>query len=357
MDLADARVDQKKTRSGDFCFSRFFHRQAKQSDYSDAEKISTKFMRTSSDISSAREEKVSSSEIYSAVLGDEFVGDNGSLLSLQPWIFKRGKSSKRVEESSDSSSRWSFDWGDYSWSPRGSPRRINPNSHLVGSKKRRQGGCTLRPVTFTDSFFTPHLRSENVRVEEHTFNFHSSSSIKDERLSCDIPGSRDNRLKVEQPESGCANEFGSLVSSAKVSNDQIDGSVTEKLRTVTGVPHLPLRRPRKVEGSSGEASFSQRLDSRDGMFLLLLGVAIGATSNVASHRIEVEKLNKLLKDNKNLVQDLHEELEMKELLTVKELANGTNGNEEVERNSLHESIDTFQNQFSNWHDVLQKMDD
>ncbi|KAK8937383.1 hypothetical protein KSP39_PZI012098 [Platanthera zijinensis] len=364
MDLADTSVDQKKTQSGDFSFSRFFLRQAKQSDYSDVEKISTKFMRTCSDISSVREEMVSSSEIYSAVLGDEFVGDNGSLLSLQPWIFKREKSSKRVEESSDSSSRWSFDWGDFSWTPRGSPRRINPNRHSIGSKKRRQGGCNLRPVTFTDNFFAPHLRSENVGIEEHTFNFHPSLSVKDERLSCLIPGNGDDWLKVEQPESRSNNEFGSLVSSVKVSVDQLGGSVTEKLRTVMGVPHLPLRRPRKAEGNNGkallgslDASFSQKLDSGDGMFMFLLGVAIGATSNVASHRIEVEKLNKLLKDNKNLVQDLHEELEMKEFLTVKELANGTDGSEELERNNLHESFDIFQNQNSNIYNPAQKMDD
>ena len=61
--------------------------------------------------------------------------------------------------------------------------------------------------------------------------------------------------------------------------------------------------------------------SLDGTVLFCLGISIGIISSFITNKSEVDKLKELLKQTENLVQDLHDELEMKDSLTVKELAN------------------------------------
>lgn len=56
------------------------------------------------------------------------------------------------------------------------------------------------------------------------------------------------------------------------------------------------------------------------MVLFFLGVTFGIVSSIIATKSDLDKLNELLKQSQNLVQDLHEELEMKDSLTVKELA-------------------------------------
>lgn len=56
------------------------------------------------------------------------------------------------------------------------------------------------------------------------------------------------------------------------------------------------------------------------MLLFLIGLTIGITPEVFTYTREVKKLNEKLKLAENLVQDLQEELDMKDKLTVKELA-------------------------------------
>lgn len=55
------------------------------------------------------------------------------------------------------------------------------------------------------------------------------------------------------------------------------------------------------------------------MVLFFLGVTFGIVSSIIANKSDLDKLNELLKHSQNLVQDLHEELEMKDSLTVKEL--------------------------------------
>ncbi|XP_057488610.1 uncharacterized protein LOC130774552 [Actinidia eriantha] len=51
-----------------------------------------------------------------------------------------------------------------------------------------------------------------------------------------------------------------------------------------------------------------------------LGISVGLISSFLANKREVEKLNDLLKQTENLVQDLQDEFEMKDSLTVKELS-------------------------------------
>ena len=61
--------------------------------------------------------------------------------------------------------------------------------------------------------------------------------------------------------------------------------------------------------------------SANGMFLFFLGITIGVMATLVASKREVDKLNEQLKQTENLVEDLHEELEMKDFLTVKDLTN------------------------------------
>lgn len=74
--------------------------------------------------------------------------------------------------------------------------------------------------------------------------------------------------------------------------------------------------------------------SMHGMIIFSLGVYMGIISSAAGKKREVDKLKELLKQTENLVQDLQEELEMKDSLIVKELANEIYGSQDTHRASF-----------------------
>lgn len=88
--------------------------------------------------------------------------------------------------------------------------------------------------------------------------------------------------------------------------------------------------------------------SSDAMLLFFLGISIGVMSTSHSNRKEVEKLTDLLNHTENLVQDLQEELEMNNSLTVKELHD--EASESVELNedlgNVDKSISSFHSRLS-----------
>ncbi|KAK4763732.1 hypothetical protein SAY87_013170 [Trapa incisa] len=73
-------------------------------------------------------------------------------------------------------------------------------------------------------------------------------------------------------------------------------------------PNLPLR-PAKNAAKKGPS---------DGE-LFFLGLTIGMMTSIVTSSNQVDSLNEKLKQAKNLVKDLQEELEMKDMLTVKEI--------------------------------------
>lgn len=60
--------------------------------------------------------------------------------------------------------------------------------------------------------------------------------------------------------------------------------------------------------------------SPNSMFFLMIGITIGIIATIIADGKEITNLNEQLKQANSLVQDLQEELEMKEKLTVKDLA-------------------------------------
>ncbi|KAJ6374086.1 hypothetical protein OIU78_029735 [Salix suchowensis] len=75
--------------------------------------------------------------------------------------------------------------------------------------------------------------------------------------------------------------------------------------------------------------------SHDETVLFCLGVSIGIISSLIASGREVKQLKEVLKHTQNLVQDLQEELEMKDSMTVKQLANENNESQDTCDNSFH----------------------
>ncbi|KAJ8773136.1 hypothetical protein K2173_028313 [Erythroxylum novogranatense] len=75
--------------------------------------------------------------------------------------------------------------------------------------------------------------------------------------------------------------------------------------------------------------------SLDGTTLFCLGVSIGLISSFIANRREVGKLKELLKQTENLVQDLQEDLEMRDALTFKELVNENHNSKDTSDNSFY----------------------
>ncbi|KAJ4824017.1 hypothetical protein Tsubulata_046177 [Turnera subulata] len=73
--------------------------------------------------------------------------------------------------------------------------------------------------------------------------------------------------------------------------------------------------------TGNEKFFYSENGLRDKMILFCLGLSMGIISSLIANRTELSKLKEMLKQTENLVQDLQEELEMKDSLTVKELSN------------------------------------
>ncbi|PSS13491.1 DNA double-strand break repair Rad50 ATPase [Actinidia chinensis var. chinensis] len=99
------------------------------------------------------------------------------------------------------------------------------------------------------------------------------------------------------------------------------------------LPRKPEQRHGKGRLSSSDTRFSggpfRSQGSSNGMFLFFIGITIGIMSAVISNKREVDNLNELLKKSDDLVRDLHEELEMKDMLTLKELAGDYNQSQET----------------------------
>ncbi|KAL3751516.1 hypothetical protein ACJRO7_012362 [Eucalyptus globulus] len=77
-----------------------------------------------------------------------------------------------------------------------------------------------------------------------------------------------------------------------------------------------------TRSSSSVSAFASSLQSQglsNRMLLFSLGLTIGVMTSVVANKREVDLLDEKLRQAQNLVQDLHEELEMKDLLTVEEI--------------------------------------
>lgn len=191
-------------------------------------------------------------------------------------------------------------------------------------RSRRKIGHLIYPLNSLESCLMAQLYKEHGEVEDYIFSSNSSPWTPTARPFVVTDGSkiisRANSNSLNAPRGAGHHKPQDNFSS---------------MNTVFGVPQLPsvgsmeLLRKDKVKDHYGRFSDSIGMNnethsslqgSSHRMLLFCLGISVGIVSSFWKNRKEMDKLNELLRQSENLVQDLHEELEMKDSLTVKELA-------------------------------------
>ncbi|PIA53374.1 hypothetical protein AQUCO_00900149v1 [Aquilegia coerulea] len=198
------------------------------------------------------------------------------------------------------------------------------NKTTIRSKNLRRN--PVKPLSSLDSCLIAHLYNEHVEMEEYVFSSFPSPSASTVRPLLVTDGSR----IISR-----ANSDSCSMQCKLYKEDSVYSGVKE---IVAGVPSLPgitqLQLPKRTKQKRGREFRGGRLTSRntqvpgnqlhsqgpsDRMFVFCLGITFGVLSTVMANKTEVDKLNELLKQTESLVQDLQEELEMKDSLTVKVL--------------------------------------
>ncbi|KAL6623539.1 hypothetical protein ACP70R_033418 [Stipagrostis hirtigluma subsp. patula] len=320
-----------------------------------------------------------SSNIDSRSPGD-YVRDPGSILSLQPWIFRRN--GLRNSEERMSGSRVVGKGKNLLHSFREDPAvEASPRSPGLGSGPGRGCGALrskisrrrlMEPLVPMENSYIPQLYSENFEIEECTFApvpspasarpfvvtdgrriisksryepvpvpFNIGFNKEECRNSSRMPGSvigivplpELKKLKKDRESHnaglGLAGSQRSSKSSAFclatlvatfVASFQENNYVLEQDTVL-----CPLVLVRLGDVVSSACLFDCPASLRDRMLIFSAGVSIGILSTSLSNKKELDTLKGTLKRMENLVQDLHDELEMKEGLTVKVLPNETSG--------------------------------
>ncbi|XP_077216502.1 uncharacterized protein LOC143851067 [Tasmannia lanceolata] len=226
-----------------------------------------------------------------------------SLESLQPHLFR--EEHHQVEEgNADVVENFCYELNDWANILRPEQIRLGRDRRSLDSKLPRW--YSVRPLSSLESCLIAQLYKKHVEAEEYVFSELPPLSKPTIRPFFITEG---NQIISKSSNDSLGVQFESGIHKLH-REDGIDLSVSE---SETGRSSISNR------DRSGRQLHSQ--GSPDGMLLLCLGISIGAMSTLLSNKREVEKLNESLKQAQNLVQDLQEELEMKDSVTVKELAN------------------------------------
>lgn len=216
-----------------------------------------------------------------------------------------------------------------------------------------------RPISSLESCLMAQLYNEHAEMEEYVLSSLQSPPAPTVRPLFTSDGSRIiNKASGDSPSMWIGTGDDNLHKEAYL----------EGKETAIGVPSLPklrsMEQPRKMKLKTGRGQrqrfgssskminrkhFHSQGGSPDGMVLFCLGISIGMIFSQISNKREVDEMKELLQRTENLVQDLQEELEMKDSLTVKELANedyesqythdhafGSEANEDYESQDAHE---------------------
>ncbi|XP_028763566.1 uncharacterized protein LOC114721851 [Neltuma alba] len=219
------------------------------------------------------------------------------------------------------------------------------NYYSAGSKislrTRHLHGHFIRPVSSLDSCLLAQLCMEHAKLEEYVFSSRSSPSTATRSFLVSDGSRIISRKSIDSSSS--------LIQSEECKLHEKD--FHEKDENVFGIPSFPkfgsLEDPKKMKikvgkGRSGRLSLSNNLYNRkpmhsqyDAMFLFSLGISFGMIASTMANKREVDNIRGLLKQTGNLVQDLQEELEMKDSVTVKELHNENYGPQDMCDNSFY----------------------
>ncbi|XP_042500890.1 uncharacterized protein LOC122078815 [Macadamia integrifolia] len=192
-------------------------------------------------------------------------------------------------------------------------------------------GYSIKPLSSLESCLIAQLYKEHVEMDDYVYTPPPSPTAPTLRPLF-VPDVKEIICRASSDSYRV--QFGS--GENKV---QKGGEAYAETESVLGVPSLPeidsVELPKKLKQKRGKGCLGRSNSSNmsvttknfwsqgspNGMLLFCIGITIGVISTIMANKREVDKLNGLLKQGENLVQGLQEELEMKDSLTVKELAN------------------------------------
>ncbi|KAL6847329.1 hypothetical protein ACP4OV_023182 [Aristida adscensionis] len=266
----------------------------------------------------------------------EYVRDPGSILSLQPWIFRKsgsqnseermsasravGKGKNLLDAFRDAPAAPAVDV-----SPRGPGPGSGPGRGCGALKSRRSHRNLMKPLVPMENSYIPQLYGENFEIDECTFApVPSPASARPFVVT-------DGRRIISK------SSYEPVPVPFNIGFDKEECRKSTRMPgSVVGIAPLPELKKLKKEGreprNARQGLFGSQRSSktpdqglRDRLLIFSTGMSIGILSCSLLNKKELDTLNGTLKRMENLVQDLQDELEMKEGLTVKELPNETFG--------------------------------
>ncbi|XP_073056432.1 uncharacterized protein [Primulina eburnea] len=189
-------------------------------------------------------------------------------------------------------------------------------------RSRQSNRQFIKRRTSLESCLMAHLLEEHAEIEEIV----SSVNLSDEPTMQPMTG--ESSLISREPPASCNAAWRCKL--LKETHIEENNDVLGVIRMPNAVPmesqeNTKARTEKKHTLRSNNSSTTMNGNhkiaqgSSDGALLFYLGLTMGMVSSFLENKREMEKLDKLLKHKENLVQDLQEELEMKDSLTVKEL--------------------------------------
>ncbi|KAL1334234.1 hypothetical protein HN51_063122 [Arachis hypogaea] len=222
------------------------------------------------------------------------------------------------------------------------PRRevssiLNVSGNKTSLRTKRRRVHTSRPISSLESCLVAQLYKEHADIEERfvtsvsspsraTGSFHvcdrsqKISSADDDDSSFVFIGSEENKLLRE-------------ASQVKDENILFGVPPLPKIRSSSGFRKMRFnaknKQSRRICSFNGVLNGKDVYTQHDATFLFSLGISFGILSTTLANKREMDKLRELLKKNENLVQDLQEELDMKDSMTVKELHSENYGSQDT----------------------------
>ncbi|CAL0330595.1 unnamed protein product [Lupinus luteus] len=210
----------------------------------------------------------------------------------------------------------------------------NPSGNKNSLRTKHLYGNISRPLNSLESCLMAQLCTDNTKMEEYVFSPHSSSSVATRSFLV----SDGNRIISRENDDA---SFSALAASEEYklharACQLNDGNV------LSGVPYLPKNGSfddSRMEYNKSHVQSRRLISSNDvskhllaqhdATFIFSLGFSFGIITCIMANKREMDKLRELLKHNENLVQDLQEELEMKDSMTVKELHGENYGSQDT----------------------------
>lgn len=189
----------------------------------------------------------------------------------------------------------------------------------------------MKPLVPMENSYIPQLYSENFEIEECTF------------APAPSPASTRPFIVTDGTRIISKSRYEPVPLPFNIELDEECRGISLMPGSLIGIAPLPELKKLKHEardlhdarlglsGSQLSSKSHEQAGLRDRLLLFSTGVSIGILSN----KKEFDTLKGTLKQMENLVQDLQDELEMKEGLTVKELLNETSSEHDDDNSKLH----------------------